>query len=314
MGEFRMPSLGADMDVGTIIEWLVKPGDAVRRGQIVAVVDTAKAAIEIEAFEEGVVTEILVGTGVKVPVGTPLAMIGTSEDRGAPAGPAAPAAPGFDAATSDSVVVVVDSVDSTDGIDYHKPGLAAPGAPPPHPRATPPVRHLAHQLGVDLDAIPGTGPDGHITHDDVLRAAPVATGPSGTPKRDAGALAASTAPTPSHARLVDGAHPVPRCPDSRAFTHLESGRDRRWSARWRTTRWGRGCRGGDRWRSRGAAAGDSAGAADRCRAWDRPGRRRDLRSCRGSDGRRRGARCRRSAATGGPGSWPGQGSSLPDRR
>ena len=78
MGEFRMPSLGADMDVGTIIEWLVKPGDAVRRGQIVAVVDTAKAAIEIEAFEEGVVTEILVGTGVQVPVGTPLAMIGAS--------------------------------------------------------------------------------------------------------------------------------------------------------------------------------------------------------------------------------------------
>ena len=78
MGEFRMPSLGADMDVGTIVEWLVKPGDAVRRGQIVAVVDTAKAAIEIEAFEEGVVTEILVGTGVQVAVGTPLAMIGAS--------------------------------------------------------------------------------------------------------------------------------------------------------------------------------------------------------------------------------------------
>ncbi len=78
MGEFRMPSLGADMDVGTIVEWLVKPGDAVRRGQIVAVVDTAKAAIEIEAFEEGVITEILIGTGVKVPVGTPLAMIGAS--------------------------------------------------------------------------------------------------------------------------------------------------------------------------------------------------------------------------------------------
>ena len=82
MGEFRMPSLGADMDVGTIVEWLVKPGDAVRRGQIVAVVDTAKAAIEIEAFEEGVVTEILIGTGVKVAVGTPLAIIGASAAAG----------------------------------------------------------------------------------------------------------------------------------------------------------------------------------------------------------------------------------------
>jgi pyruvate dehydrogenase E2 component (dihydrolipoamide acetyltransferase) len=204
MGEFRMPSLGADMDVGTIVEWLVKPGDVVRRGQIVAVVDTAKAAIEIEAFEEGVVTEILIGIGVKVPVGTPLAMIGASEDRGAPA---APTAPRLDAATSDSVVVVVDSVDSTDGIGYHEPALAAPGAPPPHPRATPPVRHLAHQLGVDLDAIPGTGPDGHITHDDVLFAAPVASGPSRTPKRDGVALAAATAPTPSHAvRIPERSH------------------------------------------------------------------------------------------------------------
>ena len=83
MGEFRMPSLGADMDVGTIVEWLVKPGDAVHRGQIVAVVDTAKAAIEIEAFEEGVLEEILIGVGVQVPVGTPLAVIGTSDLAGA---------------------------------------------------------------------------------------------------------------------------------------------------------------------------------------------------------------------------------------
>ena len=153
MGEFRMPSLGADMDVGTIVEWLVKPGDAVRRGQIVAVVDTAKAAIEIEAFEEGVVTEILVGTGVKVPVGTPLAMIGAATS----------------AAMAPPRPLVVDSGVPTARIDYLVPTIAAP---PAHPRATPPVRHLAHQLGIDLDTIPGTGPDGHITHDDVLRATP----------------------------------------------------------------------------------------------------------------------------------------------
>jgi pyruvate dehydrogenase E2 component (dihydrolipoamide acetyltransferase) len=149
MGEFRMPSLGADMDVGTIVEWLVKPGDAVKRGQIVAVVDTAKAAIEIEAFEAGVVQEIIVGTGVQVPVGAPLAIIGAA----VPAPPEAPAAP-----------VVVDSVDSKVGIDYQ-------------PAATPPVRHLAHQLGVDLESITGTGPDGHITHDDVVHAADLATAP-----------------------------------------------------------------------------------------------------------------------------------------
>ena len=75
MGEFRMPSLGADMDEGTLVEWLVAPGDAVHRGDIVAVVDTAKSAIEIEVFEDGVVEELLVRAGTTVPVGTPLARL-----------------------------------------------------------------------------------------------------------------------------------------------------------------------------------------------------------------------------------------------
>ena len=69
MGEFRMPSLGADMDEGTLVEWLVAPGDTVHRGDIVAVVDTAKSAIEIEVFEDGVVEELLVRAGTTVPVG-----------------------------------------------------------------------------------------------------------------------------------------------------------------------------------------------------------------------------------------------------
>ncbi|HUW16080.1 MAG TPA: biotin/lipoyl-containing protein, partial [Actinomycetes bacterium] len=57
MADFRMPSLGADMDEGTLVEWLVAPGDTVRRGDSVAVVDTAKAAIEVEVFTDGVVQE-----------------------------------------------------------------------------------------------------------------------------------------------------------------------------------------------------------------------------------------------------------------
>ncbi|MCU0263318.1 MAG: 2-oxo acid dehydrogenase subunit E2 [Candidatus Nanopelagicales bacterium] len=173
MGEFRMPSLGADMDVGTIVEWLVKPGDAVRRGQIVAVVDTAKAAIEIEAFEEGVVTEILVGTGVQVPVGTPLAMIGAATA-------AVSSTPSPE--RTESMTLPVEAPRTRHPRRPSTP--TGPSAPPPHPRATPPVRHLAHQLGVDLEAVHGTGPDGHITHDDVVRAAPA---PSPAP-----------APTPAH--------------------------------------------------------------------------------------------------------------------
>jgi pyruvate dehydrogenase E2 component (dihydrolipoamide acetyltransferase) len=72
-----MPALGADMEAGTIIEWLVKPGDAVKRGDIIAVVDTEKATIEVEVFETGIIQNIVVAQGEKVPIGTVLALIST---------------------------------------------------------------------------------------------------------------------------------------------------------------------------------------------------------------------------------------------
>ena len=85
MGEFRMPALGADMDAGTLVEWLKQPGDAVARGDIIAVVDTQKGAIEIEVFEDGVLEQLHVPPGQTVPVGTVLATI-----RGHGVEPAAP--------------------------------------------------------------------------------------------------------------------------------------------------------------------------------------------------------------------------------
>ena len=75
MIEFALPSLGADMDDGTLLEWLVKPGDEVHRGQVVAVVDTAKAAIDVECWDEGTVDTLIVSPGTKIPVGTPLALL-----------------------------------------------------------------------------------------------------------------------------------------------------------------------------------------------------------------------------------------------
>ena len=93
-----MPSLGADMEAGTLVEWLVKPGDRVKRGDIVAVVETQKGAIEIEIFETGKIEQILVGLNTKVPVGTPLARIRTELEAtagtvAAAPPPAAPAVP-----------------------------------------------------------------------------------------------------------------------------------------------------------------------------------------------------------------------------
>ena len=72
-----MPSLGTDMAAGTLVEWLVQPGAHVKRGDIIAVVETEKGIIEIEVFETGIVEQLLVQPGTQVPVGTVLATIST---------------------------------------------------------------------------------------------------------------------------------------------------------------------------------------------------------------------------------------------
>ena len=138
-----MPSLGADMDRGTVVEWRVAPGDEVHRGDIVAVVDTDKSTVDVEVFESGVVQELLVPVGVEVEVGTPLAVIG--------AGPAA-------VASRQSSTAPVRGAE------------ASPGGPHRvrHSHVTSPlVRRLAEELGVDTDAIQGSGPGSVVTRADV---------------------------------------------------------------------------------------------------------------------------------------------------
>ena len=94
-----MPSLGADMDEGTLLEWLVKPGDEVRKGEVIAVVDTDKAAIEVESFAAGTVERLIVNPGETVPVGTVLATIACgTRPRTQPAAAKKPAAAGKAAA------------------------------------------------------------------------------------------------------------------------------------------------------------------------------------------------------------------------
>lgn len=78
MIEFNMPSLGADMEDGTLVAWRKKPGDAVSRGDIIAEVETQKGLIEIEIFEEGTIKKLLIAEGDKVPVGTVIAIINPS--------------------------------------------------------------------------------------------------------------------------------------------------------------------------------------------------------------------------------------------
>lgn len=152
MADFLMPSLGADMEHGKIVEWLVKPGDYVRRGDLVAVVDTDKTVMDVESFQEGVVAELLVDLGETVPIGTPLARITqTPAEVGTPLREApAPAGARSAAATAPAA-------------------SHAREAPP----IAPPVRHLAHRLGVDTATIHGTGKGGAITRADVEHAVAV---------------------------------------------------------------------------------------------------------------------------------------------
>lgn len=86
MIEFKLPSLGADMDEGTLLRWQVKPGDHVKRGQVVAVVDTSKAAVDVEIWNDGVIADLRVQAGEKVPVGTVLATL-EATDQAATAAP-----------------------------------------------------------------------------------------------------------------------------------------------------------------------------------------------------------------------------------
>jgi pyruvate dehydrogenase E2 component (dihydrolipoamide acetyltransferase) len=161
--DFRMPSLGADMEAGTLVEWMVKPGDRVKRGDVVAVVETQKGAIEIEIFDAGRIDQILVDVGAKVPVGTPLASVRTDEEikAGVVAAPAAPPPPPPAPSAPPSPLVAPPPIKAA------PPGAAAP--PSPELRISPAARRLAQQRGIDLATITGSGPNGAIVLADIER-------------------------------------------------------------------------------------------------------------------------------------------------
>ena len=178
MVEFRMPSLGADMEAGTLVEWLVKPGDRVKRGDIVAVVETQKGAIEIEIFESGRLERILVDLGAKVPVGTPLAEIET--DAEAKRRPSAVASASPPAVPAGPVAVAPRALPMAPA----RPIFTAPDTK--RLRVSPAARTLAEMHGIELLGIAGTGPGGAIVHADVERALATAPPPPAQRRQDIG--------------------------------------------------------------------------------------------------------------------------------
>jgi len=148
MIHFELPSLGADMEEGTLLAWHVKPGDRVKRGQVVAVVDTSKAAVDVEIWHDGVVAELLVQPGDKVPVGTVLAtLLAPGESPSAPALAPAP-----------------------------------PAVPAPRRAVSPAARQRARELGIDPAGLQGSGAQGSVTLADVDAAARAVTAAPASPK------------------------------------------------------------------------------------------------------------------------------------
>ncbi|MDF2234835.1 dihydrolipoamide acetyltransferase family protein [Albimonas sp. CAU 1670] len=178
MGVFRMPSLGSDMEAGTLVEWLVKPGDAVQRGDVVAVVETQKGAIEIECFEAGRVATLIAQLGDELPVGAPLALIlapGEAEPE-PEARPDAAAAPRACARAPEAALAPPGSAAASEASPPPGP-VAPPGPLPPGVRASPAARVRARDLGIDLRSLAGSGPDGAILLDDLgARPGPAAVG------------------------------------------------------------------------------------------------------------------------------------------
>ncbi len=154
-----MPALGSDMDEGTLDEWLVKPGDKVTRGQVVAVVETTKAAVEIECWQDGTVSELLVPVGETVQVGTALATLlepGERPEKRPRQRPRPSTTPAATPAAPSSAPVTA---------------VPPPAAPQRRRWVSPAARRLAQSLNVDIDKVSGTGPQGAVTINDVEHAA-----------------------------------------------------------------------------------------------------------------------------------------------
>lgn len=182
MTDFVMPSLGADMESARLTEWLVKPGAAVKKGDVVAIVETHKGAIEVEIFHAGTVAELIAQEGDDVPVGGLLARIAAPGEVAVPPAVAKPAVPPLEAAPPPVV-------------EPKPEPRAAPAPPPPasppRPAVQPPTgvrakvspvaRRRAAELGIDPDTLPGTGIDGSVTLADVELAARARAAPAEPP-------------------------------------------------------------------------------------------------------------------------------------
>lgn len=157
-----MPKMGYDMEEGKILQWLKKEGDAVTKGEPIAEIETDKVAIEIEAFASGVLAKILTPAGEVAKVGAPIGIIADKGEKVEAPAAEAPAAAKAEAPKAEAPKAEAPKAE---------PAKAIPAAEGDRLKASPLAKKVAADLGVDLAAVAGTGPNGRIVRRDVEEAA-----------------------------------------------------------------------------------------------------------------------------------------------
>ena len=212
--DILMPQMGYDMTEGTVVRWVKKVGDKVHRGDVVAEIETDKATVEIETFENGTLLRIIAEPGQTLPVGDAIATLGEPgealPDLKPAAGAPAAAAPAPPAPPSARPAAPARPAEPASPI---RPAAAPSAAPDPvpstantpgeRPHASPLARRLAAQLGVDLAAVVGTGPGGRII------AADVEAAPAGSQTAASAAPATDAPAQPAAVPLPNPAPPLP---------------------------------------------------------------------------------------------------------
>jgi pyruvate dehydrogenase E2 component (dihydrolipoamide acetyltransferase) len=227
MGEITMPRLSDTMSEGTVGRWLKKVGDQIAVGDIIAEIETDKATMELEAFEAGVLQQILIPEGQTVPIGHPIAIIGDSAAPVAPT-PSIPPVTTQPSAPSASAVtpVTVQAVSPAAVAESATPAPAVGGDDNGRIKASPVARRLAEELGIDLRQVVGTGPGGRIIKENVeefaARRGAAVPAPTVTPSTPpptpvpvspptpVPAPAPARAPTPAPVPTLAGAEPLSR--------------------------------------------------------------------------------------------------------
>ncbi len=206
--EILMPALSPTMEEGTLAKWLVKEGDTVKSGMVIAEIETDKATMEFEAVDEGIVGKILIAEGTAgVKVNTPIAVM-VDEGEAVPA-----ASVGKVAAAPVPAPSVTPTASAPAPSAATPVAVAAAGA---RVFASPLARRIARENGVDLTSVKGSGPHGRIVKADVEGAKPGAAAPV------AAAAAASAAPAPAKPAMAAGmaAETVLKMYADRAFTEV----------------------------------------------------------------------------------------------